>query len=184
MPVPTSLIAERQGFALIAGALSFAVTLLPLSATAGQADTKRKLSGTYLLSDTGLDLAGGAVLYSDCTHEGSLIGALPVRGDPHVRSVMKFIPTTWVNNPDPSQPPYSNWAVPAELLDMPRLFLCYDVEWLSGVDLNLTEFCDWVPRDLKTPLEIDFNADGIRDLLVAVDYHDKRHGAGRRCADQ
>jgi hypothetical protein len=61
---------------------------------------------------------------------------------------------------------------------MPRLFLCYDVQQIDGPTFPLSEFCDWAPRDLRRPLEVDFDNDGTRDLLTSVIYR-----GGRLCAE-
>lgn len=181
MHTPNSMVAQRPGATLLAGLLTLAAGILPLSATAAPPPPQPTVFGTYFLTDDALGLAGGGVLYSDCTQDGGLIGAIPVRGG---RSVMKFTPTSWVNDPDPTLLPYSRWEVPAELLDMPRLFLCYSVQNLGGVAIPMTEFCDWLPRDLKGPVEFDYTHDGVRDLLVTVDYHDRNNGARKQCGDQ
>jgi hypothetical protein len=158
-------------------AAALALALLPVSATAGHDRKPARIVGQYFLSDDGLDLAGGAVLYSDCSHDGGVVGAIPTGP---VRTVFKLKPTYWVNDPDPFLEPYAEWEVPPVLADIPRLFLCYDVEPISEPAPPFEEFCDWAPRDLKRPLEVDLEGDGVRDLLIGVVFN----GGARVCADR
>jgi hypothetical protein len=159
--------------------LVLAVALLPLSATAWNEHKPTKIVGQYFLSDDDLELAGGAVLYSDCTHDGSVIGAAIPAGRPGVPTIVgKLTATYWVNDPDPAD--YPQWAVPEPLLDMPRLLLCYDLRQLDGISPGPRgEFCDWAPRDLKRPLAVDFENDGVINLLIGVVYN----GGRRLCSE-
>ena len=176
---------QRGQLADVAALLLLAGAVCPVPGIAAESDegiTRSKYVGQYFLSDDHTEISGGGAIYGNCTHDGSMVGAIPLSsGD---RAVYKFISTYWVNDPDPSIPPYSSWPVPDALDGMKRLFLCYNVEWISGATLPwLTgEFCDWAPRDLKRPLAVDFAIggapDGVRDLLIGVDYR----GGKRLCA--
>jgi len=159
--------------------LMFALALLPLAAMGGPLGPPTRIVGQYFLSEDDLDLAGGAVLYSDCSHDGSIVAAIPAGPPPAPRIVAKLIATDWVNDPDPDLLPYTLWAVPEALENMPRLFLCYDVQPISGPPLPFDEFCDWAPRDLREPFAVDFDGDEIRDLLISVIYR----GGPPLCAD-
>jgi hypothetical protein len=153
-------------FARVASALALlflVVGLLPSSAAANQ---HRKEIGKYFLVDDTVRISGGALLYDDCTHDGGLI-ATPPFGPP---AVYKLVPTYWVNNPDPKIAPYSSYPVPPTLANESRLFLCYDVKLISGTPPPFSSFCDWAPRDRRAPFEVDDNSDGIRDLLMDVEF--------------
>jgi len=84
-------------------AFVFALPLLPLSAMAWPPGPPTRIVGQYFLSDDDLDLAGGAVLYSDCSHDGSVVAAIPAGS---ARIVAKLTATYWVNDPYPTLPPY------------------------------------------------------------------------------
>ena len=162
--------------------LIFALALVPLAGMAGPPGPPTRIVGQYFLSDDDLDLAGGAVLYSDCSHDGSIVAAIPAGPPSAPRIVAKLMATDWVNDPNPDLFPYALWPVPEALEDMPRLFLCYDVEQISGPvpPFPFDEFCDWAPRDLREPLAVDFDGDEIRDLLISVIYR----GGPPLCADR
>lgn len=133
------------------------------------------LVGQYFMTDDVIGLAGGALLHRDCTHEGSL--SMAMKRGPAVIGYL-FTPTYWVNNPDPSLIPYSNWPVPADLLEENRLFLCYTQKSLNT---NIeSEFCDWLPRDAKRPVKFDITNDGVPDIMASIDYH----GGSKLCADE
>lgn len=137
--------------------------LLPSSVTANQ---HRKIVGKYFLADSFVNVYGGAELYDDCTHDGGLIAAPPF-GPP---ATYRLVPTTWVNNPDPTIAPYNVWAVPPALQGQDLLFLCYDVKPIAGTPPPFPTFCDWAPRDHKGPLEIFNPATGERDMLIDVEF--------------
>lgn len=126
--------------------LIFVLALLPLAAMAGPPGPPTRTVGQYFLSNDDLDLAGGAVLYSDCSHDGSIVAAIPAGPPAAPRIVAKLVATDWVNDPDPDLWPYTLWPVPAALEDMSRLLLCYDLQPISGPPLPFNEFCDWAPR--------------------------------------
>ncbi|MBV5308832.1 hypothetical protein [Chromatium okenii] len=138
--------------------------------------------GKYLLADDHVNVFGGALLRDDCTHDGGLMGAVMV-GPPYNRqlSVIKLIPTFWVNNPDPTTLPagYATFAVPDALANMARLFLCYNVVPISGANPGMTTFCDWAPRDLREPFSV--TTDGVRTMLMDVEY---RGGRGLCAEDE
>ena len=150
---------------------------IPVIATAHPMSAPKRIVGQYFLSDDQIDLAGGALLYSDCSQDGSVVAAIPAGPN---RIVAELTATYWINDPDPSLPPYNQWPVPEELDGMPRLLLCYDFDLISGPDPGFDEFCDWAPRDMRGPLEVDFEPDGVRDLLISVTYQ----GGPKRCADR
>ena len=132
--------------------------------------------GQYFIVDDHVNVFGGALLRDDCTHDGGVLGAVMI-GPPQNQqlSVIKLIPTFWVNNPDPATlpPEYANFTVPEQLAEMPRLLLCFAVEHIGGIDSGMTTFCDWVPRDLHQPFTV--TTDGVRTMLIDVEYRGGRN---------
>ncbi len=166
----------RRGHLLGLAALLTLGTEFMAPANAGQDALKQPdLVGQYFMTDAEINLAGGALLHRDCTHEGSL--TMAIKAGPQVLG-FTFTPTYWVNDPDPSVLPYSSWDVPDDLLDVHRLFLCYTQKSLNN---NVeSEFCDWLPRDAKRPVKFDITNDGLPDIMASIDYH----GGSKLCADE
>lgn len=166
------------GPAALAGTLALTLSIGSTAAIADQDRHRRPASvGQYFIFDQPGNLAGGGLLRRDCTQDAVIMAAIRVGPAAEDISVNRLVGKNWVNDPDPTVPPYASWAVPDALKDLRRLFLCYDVQPVSGKTLPWPVFCDWLPRDARRPVEFDTNDDSERDILLSIDYQ----GGPRLC---
>jgi hypothetical protein len=156
---------------VLAGTLALTLGFGSISALADQERHRRPATiGRYFIFDQPGNLAGGGLLRWDCTQDAVIMAAIRVGPATDDISVNRLVGKHWVNDPDPTVPPYASWAVPDALKDVHRLFLCYDVQPVSGKPVPWPEFCDWLPRDARRPVEFDTNNDGERDILFSIEY--------------
>jgi hypothetical protein len=164
----------------LAGVFALALGLSPMPSIADQDHHKRPTPvGQYLIFDESTNLAGGGLLLRDCTQDAVIVAAIRVGPGKEDVSVNRLVGKSWVNDPNPTEAPYSRWAVPDAQKGIHRLFLCYDVQPVSGPPVPWPVFCDWVPRDAWRPVEFDTDNDGKRDILFSIGYL----GGPRLCSD-